>query len=195
MEGDIKDDEIRKKYLKQTAKRIDRLMFVMKDLDMITKFESGIELLNKVDFDLLEIEGIRNEITLRLDRNYETPINVFADEERIQQVLTNLIINSLKYGIEKGVTEVSIEHTNDSKIWVRINDNGDGIAKEHLPRLFERFYRVDKGRDRGTGGSGLGLAIVKHIIEAHNQEIFVESKVGIGSEFSFSLSIIPSKEN
>ena len=195
MEGDIKDDEIRKTYLKQTAKRIDRLMFVMKDLDMITKFESGIELLNKVDFDLLEIEGIRNEITLRLDRNYETPINVFADEERIQQVLTNLIINSLKYGIEKGVTEVSIEHTNDSKIWVRINDNGDGIAKEHLPRLFERFYRVDKGRDRGTGGSGLGLAIVKHIIEAHNQEIFVESKVGIGSEFSFSLSIIPSKEN
>ena len=84
MEGDIKDDEIRKKYLKQTAKRIDRLMFVMKDLDMITKFESGIELLNKVDFDLLEIEGIRNEITLRLDRNYETPINVFVDEERIQ---------------------------------------------------------------------------------------------------------------
>ena len=205
LEGDIKDDEIRTKYLKQTAKGVDRLMFVIKDLDMITKFESGIESLNKVNFDLretiknvfdlLEIEGIRNEITLRLDRNYETPINVFADEERIQQVLTNLIINSLKYGIEKGVTEVSIEHTNDSKIWVRINDNGDGIAKEHLPRLFERFYRVDKGRGRGTGGSGLGLAIVKHIIEAHNEEIFVESKVGIGSEFSFSLSIIPSKEN
>ena len=205
LEGDIKDDKIREKYLKQTAKGADRLMFVINDLDMITKFESGIESLNKVDFDLretiknvfdlLEIEGIRNEITLRLDRNYETPINVFADEERIQQVLTNLIINSLKYGIKKGVTEVSIEHTNDSKIWVRINDNGDGIAKEHLPRLFERFYRVDKGRDRGTGGSGLGLAIVKHIIEAHNEEIFVESKVGIGSEFSFSLSIIPSKEN
>ena len=205
LEGDIKDDEIREKYLKQTAKGVDRLMFVINDLDMITKFESGIESLNKVDFDLretiknvfdlLEIDGIRNEITLRLDRNYETPINVFADEERIQQVLTNLIINSLKYGIEKGVTEVSIEHTNDSKIWVRINDNGNGIEKKHLPRLFERFYRVDKGRDRGTGGSGLGLAIVKHIIEAHNQEIFVESKVGIGSEFSFSLSIKPSKEN
>ncbi len=205
LEGDIKDDKIREKYLKQTAKGVDRLMFVINDLDMITKFESGIESLNKVDFDLretiknvfdlLEIDGIRNEITLRLDRNYETPINVFADEERIQQVLTNLIINSLKYGIKKGVTEVSIEHTNDSKIWVRINDNGDGIAKEHLPRLFERFYRVDKGRDRGTGGSGLGLAIVKHIIEAHNEEIFVESKVGIGSEFSFSLSITPSKEN
>ena len=129
MEGDIKDDEIRKKYLKQTAKRIDRLMFVMKDLDMITKFESGIELLNKVDFDLLEIEGIRNEITLRLDRNYETPINVFVDEERIQQILINLIINSIKYVIEKAVTVVSIEHMNDFKIWVRINDNGDGIAK------------------------------------------------------------------
>ena len=129
MEGDIKDDEIRKKYLKQTAKRIDRLMFVMKDLDMITKFESGIELLNKVDFDLLEIEGIRNEITLRLDRNYETPINVFVDEERIQQVLINLIINSIKYVIEKDVTVVSIEYMNDFKIWVRINDNGDSVAK------------------------------------------------------------------
>ena len=205
LEGDVTDSEIRTKYLKRTAEGVDRLMFVIKDLDMITKFESGIESLNKVDFDLretiknvfdlLEIEGIRNKITLKLDRNYETPVNVFADEERIQQVLTNLIINSLKYGIEKGVTEVSIEHVSDSKIWIRINDNGDGIAKEHLPRLFERFYRVDKGRGRGTGGSGLGLAIVKHIIEAHNEEIFVESKVGIGSEFSFSLSIIPSKEN
>ena len=205
LEGGLEDDEIKTKYLKRAAKGIDRLMFVIKDLDMITKFESGIESLNKVNFDLretiknvfdlLEIEGIRNEITLRLDRNYETPINVFADEERIQQVLTNLIINSLKYGIEKGVTEVSIEHMNGSKIWIRINDNGDGIAKEHLPRLFERFYRVDKGRGRGTGGSGLGLAIVKHIIEAHNEEIFVESKVGIGSEFSFSLSITPLKEN
>jgi len=91
----------------------------------------------------LRIEGIRNEITLRLERNYETPINVFVDEERIQQVLINFIINSIKYVIEKGITVVSIEQMNDFKIWVRINNNEGGIAKEYLPLLFERLYRVD----------------------------------------------------
>ncbi len=112
---------------------------------------------------------------------------MFVDEERIQQVLINLIINSIKYVIEKGVTVVSIEHMNDFKIWVRINDNGDGIAKEHLPRLFERFYRVDQSRSREQGGSGLGLSIVKHIVEAHHQNVLLKSTFGKGSEFSFTM--------
>ncbi|MDC0486986.1 ATP-binding protein, partial [Flavobacteriaceae bacterium] len=142
----------------------------------------------------LEIEGVRNNITLRLDKKYKEPIIVFADEERIQQVLMNLIINSLKYGTERGVTEISFEKMNDTKLLIRINDNGDGISEEHLPRLFERFYRVDKTRNRNQGGSGLGLAIVKHIIEAHHERVFVESKVGIGSEFSFSLPLANKKE-
>ena len=204
LEGGVVDKKIRAKYLKQAAKGVDRLMYVIKDLDLITKIESGIETLNRTAFDiretlnnifeLLEIEGVRNNITLRMDKKYEDPIFVFADEERIQQVLTNLIINSVKYGIERGVTEISCERMNETKLLVRVNDNGDGIDEEHLPRLFERFYRVDKTRNRNQGGSGLGLAIVKHIIEAHNERVFVESKIGVGSEFSFSLPLANKKE-
>ena len=204
LEGGVVDEKTRAKYLKQAAKGVDRLMYVIKDLDLITKIESGIETLNRTAFDiretlnnifeLLEIEGVRNNITLRMDKKYEDPIFVFADEERIQQVLTNLIINSVKYGIERGVTEISCERINETKLLVRVNDNGDGIDEEHLPRLFERFYRVDKTRNRNQGGSGLGLAIVKHIIEAHNERVFVESKIGVGSELSFSLPIANKKE-
>lgn len=204
LEGGVVDEKTRAKYLKQAAKGVDRLMYVIKDLDLITKIESGIETLDRTSFDiretlnnvfeLLEIEGVRNNITLRMDKKYEDPIFVFADEERIQQVLTNLIINSVKYGTERGVTEISCERMNETKLLVRVNDNGDGIDEEHLPRLFERFYRVDKTRNRNQGGSGLGLAIVKHIIEAHNERVFVESKIGVGSEFSFSLPLANKKE-
>ena len=102
--------------------------------------------------------------------------------------MTNLIVNSFKYGVENGTTEVEIDTLTEEKILVRIIDNGNGIGEEHLPRLFERFYRVDKARNRNEGGSGLGLSIVKHIIEAHQEKIFVESTLGVGSEFSFTLS-------
>jgi two-component system phosphate regulon sensor histidine kinase PhoR len=97
-------------------------------------------------------------------------------------------MNSLKYGVDRGVTEVSIESVKKGKILIRISDNGEGIEHKHLPRLFERFFRVEKTRNRTLGGSGLGLSIVKHIIDAHNEKIFVESQAKIGSEFSFTLS-------
>ncbi len=112
---------------------------------------------------------------------------VNGDKERIQQVLTNLIVNSIKYGEYNGTTEVSIENLIKNKVIVRITDNGEGIEAEHLPRLFERFYRVDKSGSRKEGGSGLGLAIVKHIIEAHDEKMYIESEFGVGSEFSFTL--------
>jgi two-component system phosphate regulon sensor histidine kinase PhoR len=112
---------------------------------------------------------------------------VLGDQEKIQQVLTNLVMNSIKYGKENGTTEVSIEDLVNNKIIVRVTDNGEGIQKQHIPRLFERFFRVDKSGARSEGGSGLGLSIVKHIIEAHNQKIYIESKYGYGSEFSFTL--------
>ena len=195
----VDDKKIVKKYLKQTSKGVDRLIYIIKDLDLITKFESGIASLNfkpfniviviQNVFELLEIQASANKIVLKFDREYPNSLMVYADEELIHQVLTNLIINSLKYGVERGVTEVSIEILKENKIFVRIADNGEGIGKEHLPRLFERFYRVDKTRNRNQGGSGLGLAIVKHIIEAHDEKIFVESGVGVGSEFSFSLTL------
>ena len=188
-----------KKYLKQTSKGVDRLIYIIKDLDLITKFESGMATLDQKPFDiiaaienvfeLLEMQVSENKSVLKFDREYPEPLMVYADEERIQQVLTNLIVNSLKYGVERGVTEVSLEVLKEDKILIRIADNGEGIDEEHLPRLFERFYRVDKTRNRNQGGSGLGLAIVKHIIEAHGEKIFVESEAKVGSEFSFSLTL------
>ena len=195
----VGDQKIIKKYLKQTSKGVDRLIYIIKDLDLITKFEAGIATLNQKPFDiistiqnvfeLLEMQASENKIELKFDKEYSDSLIVFADEERILQVLTNLIINSLKYGVERGVTEVSLEVLKENKILVRITDNGEGIDKEHLPRLFERFYRVDKTRNRNQGGSGLGLAIVKHIIEAHGEKIFVESEARVGSAFSFSLTL------
>jgi two-component system phosphate regulon sensor histidine kinase PhoR len=110
-----------------------------------------------------------------------------ADQEKIQQIVTNLVVNSIKYGKKGGTTEVSIEDLINNKVIVRITDNGEGIEKQNIPRLFERFYRVDKSGARSEGGSGLGLAIVKHIIEGHDEKIYVESQIGVGSEFSFTL--------
>ncbi|OUV62040.1 MAG: two-component sensor histidine kinase [Gammaproteobacteria bacterium TMED119] len=197
LQGAVKDKVVREKYLKRTAKGVERLIYIVKDLDLITQFESGIKSIDRTYFDiiklvqnvfdLLEMQASKNNITIGFDREYHLPVMVYADEERIQQVLTNLIINSLKYGVEKGKTEVTIQEVNDEKIVVRINDNGEGIAEEHIPRLFERFYRVDKSGNRKQGGSGLGLAIVKHIIEAHQEKLLVESTPGVGSEFSFTL--------
>jgi two-component system phosphate regulon sensor histidine kinase PhoR len=112
---------------------------------------------------------------------------VKGDSEKIRQVVTNLLVNSIKYGHENGTTEVSVENLIQNKVIVRVTDNGEGIPEQHIPRLFERFYRVDKSGSRKDGGSGLGLAIVKHIIEAHEERIYVESVVEVGSEFSFTL--------
>ena len=129
----------------------------------------------------------KKNIILTFDEFSESSIIVYADMKRIQQVLTNLIVNSIKYGHSNGTTELSVESLTSNKVVVRITDNGEGIEEEHIPRIFERFYRVDKSGARSEGGSGLGLAIVKHILEAHNEKIYVESKIGIGSEFSFTL--------
>jgi two-component system phosphate regulon sensor histidine kinase PhoR len=129
----------------------------------------------------------KKNITLTFDTKYNSKILVFADQEKIQQVVTNLVMNSIKYGKENGTTEVSIEDLVNNKIIVRITDNGEGIEKKHISRLFERFYRVDKSGARSEGGSGLGLAIVKHIVEGHDEKIYIESEYGVGSEFSFTL--------
>ena len=197
IEGALKDKKVRGKYLRRSAKGVDRLISIVKDLDLITQFESGIKTVDKTDFniyelienvyDLMEFESEKNNTKLLINNKNITPVIVNADKERILQVLTNLIVNSIKYGKENGFTEVKVEEYDKDRIIVRIKDNGEGIEDEHLPRLFERFYRIDKNRSRKKGGSGLGLSIVKHIIEAHQEQIFVESKIGQGTEFSFTL--------
>jgi two-component system phosphate regulon sensor histidine kinase PhoR len=133
------------------------------------------------------MKASKKDILLMFDMKYNRPVMVVGDQEKIQQVVMNLVVNSIKYGKVKGSTEVSIEDLTDEKVIVRITDNGEGIEKKNIPRLFERFYRVDKSGARTEGGSGLGLSIVKHIIEAHDEKIYVSSKFGIGSEFSFTV--------
>ncbi len=197
LDGAMEDEKLRKKYLNRASKGVERLIYIIKDLDMITKLEVGDLSLNKETFDIVELvsnvfelfemKASKKKITLTFDMDYNEPIMVYADRERIQQVLTNLIVNSIKYGHEKGTTEVSIENLIKNKAIIRVTDNGEGIDEKDLPRLFERFYRVDKSGSRKEGGSGLGLSIVKHIIEAHEEKIYVESQLGVGSEFSFTL--------
>ena len=199
LEREIDDEELKKKYLKRTSKGLDRLVHIVRDLDLITAFESGVKSIEKSKFDLMElIKNVidlfemqlkKNSVSLSVDGDDSLTFFVEADKERIQQVLTNLIINSLKYSVEKGSIEISINKLNKNKLIVDVTDNGEGIEEKHLPRIFERFYRIDKTRNRKLGGSGLGLAIVKHIIQAHGERVFVESKFGVGSKFSFTLEI------
>ena len=197
IDGAVENLDIRDKYLDRASKGLDRLIYIVKDLDMISKLEMGdlslemtsfnlLELCDEV-FDLFEIKAASKKISLLYDRDYTESINVYADRDRILQVLSNLIVNSIKYGREKGTTEITIEDLTEDKVIVRITDNGEGINQDNISRLFERFFRVEKSRSRSIGGSGLGLSIVKHIIEAHKEHIYVESELEVGSEFSFTL--------
>ena len=197
IEGAVNDKLIRDKYLGRASKGVERLVAIVKDLDMIAKLETeglqmNTEVFNIIDltqnvFDLLEMRSKKRNITLQFDKIYEFPVFVKADKERIEQVLINLIVNSVKYGKINGITTLGIESYTENKFIIKVVDNGEGIKQEHIPRLFERFYRVDQSRSREQGGSGLGLSIVKHIIEAHNETILLKSTFTEGSEFSFTL--------
>ena len=200
LDGAMDDKTLLDKYLNRTDNSIERLIYIIKDLDLITQLESSTMNLNISSFNLidlisdifeqLEIKSKEKNIKLFFDKKYDKEILVKADKARIEQVITNLLVNSINYGSKNGSTEVSISDLTEDKLIVRVTDNGDGIDQEHLPRLFERFYRVDVSRSRSHGGSGLGLAIVKHIIDAHNENIYINSELGVGSEFSFTLQKI-----
>ena len=197
IEGAVNDKQIRTKYLERANKGVERLVAVTKDLDMIAKLENegvkiNIDVFNVLEiiqnvFDLFEMRAKKRNIILKFDRIYEFPVFVKGDKEKIQQVLINLVVNSIKYGKPNGTTIVAVDNYNEEKFVVKVNDNGEGIKQQHLSRLFERFYRVDQSRSREQGGSGLGLSIVKHIIEAHDESIFLKSTFGEGSEFSFTI--------
>jgi two-component system, OmpR family, phosphate regulon sensor histidine kinase PhoR len=196
LEGGLKDPEINREYLVRSEKNIERMIAIVDDLEVISRLETGelkldISHVNIVDLsrevtDLLETKARRKEIRLFFREDYVKPIFVLADKERIRQVLINLLDNSIKYGNEKGNTKISFFDM-DENILVEITDNGIGIETKDIPRLFERFFRVDKSRSREQGGSGLGLAIVKHILEAHQQTINVRSSPGVGTTFAFTL--------
>ncbi|MEJ6675001.1 MAG: ATP-binding protein [Polaribacter sp.] len=197
LEGAINDKNIRLKYLERANKGVERLVAVTKDLDMIAKLETdGLKLNMEVSnilesiqnvFDLVEMKAKKRNIILKFDRIYDFPVFVVGDIEKIEQVLINLIVNSIKYGKPNGTTIVAVDDYKSNAFLIRVIDNGEGIKPIHLPRLFERFYRADQSRSREQGGSGLGLSIVKHIVEAHHQTVFLKSVFGKGSEFSFTM--------
>lgn len=196
LDGGLEDQNINRLYLERTEKNIERLTNIVNDLEAISRLESGelkpeygkfniISLTDEV-IDSLEVKALNRKITLQFGGIYESPVNVYADREKIRQVLTNLLQNSIAYGNEKGFTKISFFDM-DEHVLIEVTDNGIGIEKEHLSRIFERFYRTDKSRSREQGGTGLGLAIVKHIIEAHKQNISTRSTIGVGTTFSFTL--------
>jgi two-component system, OmpR family, phosphate regulon sensor histidine kinase PhoR len=198
MDGALNNPDVNKKFLTSTSKNIDRLVNLVDDLDEISKLESGRQLLNKVSFvmqdlikevfESLAIKAAKKEIKQTIKKGCEAPIPVFADKEKIRQVIINLIDNAVKYGKQNGTIEAGIYKLDGKRVLIEISDDGYGINEEHLPRVFERFYRTDLARSRKEGGSGLGLAICKHIIEAHGQTIHVRSKEDVGTTFGFTLS-------
>lgn len=199
LDGAIDDKKVREKFLHNATKNTDRLAQLIEDLSVISKLESGelplnkepfnIQELIKDTFDALSIKANSKNISFLIKKGCENPVKIFADKEKIRQVIINLLDNSVKYGKQGGHTKAGIYNMDDETALIEISDNGIGIEEEQLPRVFERFYRVDKARSRAEGGTGLGLAIVKHIIEAHGQNINVRSKPNIGTTFGFTMQI------
>ncbi|XOV69079.1 MAG: sensor histidine kinase [Fluviicola sp.] len=195
LEGGLEDENVNRQFLERASKATDRMTTILEDLDKISKMEAGaieleyshfdiVELVEDI-FDELERRAHKRKIKLKFAKDFD-PIFVYADKGKISQVLTNLIGNSISYGHEKGETSIRFYILNNI-ITVEVSDNGPGIPEEDLPRLFERFYRVEKSRNRNAGGSGLGLSIARHFIEAHGQTISVRSTLGVGSTFTFGL--------
>ena len=197
--GAMEEEAVRKKFLENTSKNADRLVTLINDLDEITRLESGEQLLYKQNFiiqdqikevyDSLAIKTQPKQITTSIKKGCETPVTVYADKEKIRQVLINLVENSTKYGKQHGQIVASIYKTDDRHVLIEISDDGIGIDKDHLPRIFERFYRTDAARSRDKGCTGLGLAICKHIIEAHGQNIHVRSTPDVGTTIGFTLEL------
>lgn len=194
LEGGLEDEKVNRDFLERASKGVDRLTKIVEDLDLITKLESGVMDLRMTRMDLRElvadtlraVEISAREKGVRLVNELPSPTWVRADQHRMAQVFTNLVGNAINYGRPGGKCVVRSYVLGDQVV-VEVADDGIGISEEHLPRLFERFYRVGKSRARNEGGSGLGLAIVKHIIEAHGQGITVKSTEGEGTVFSFTV--------
>lgn len=198
LDGAVDDEKNRMRFLKKAARSLDGLDILVQDLLTVSHMEAGDITMHKENFDIGEMiydifdqfEEVVKEERLKLFASCKRfeEIIVHADPRRIYQVIVNLISNAVKYSSVNGKVYVSVDEDNKGKIKIIVSDNGIGIPPEHLNRIFERFYRVDKSRSKEKGGTGLGLSIVKHIVEAHLSEIHVKSKVGKGTDFSFELN-------
>ena len=197
LDGGMEDGKVNMKYLEKATRNLDRLGNIVEDLIMLNQYETDIMQLNIQPFDISELtkqvmdeqelQASKKNIELFIKEDTASQRKVFADRKHIHHLLSNLVNNSIKYGHENGLTKIGFYDVED-KLLIEVSDNGPGIANEHLARLFERFYRVDKARSRGHGGTGLGLSICKHIVEAHKEKIHVRSTLDIGTTFGFTLS-------
>lgn len=196
IDGAVKDKNVRMRFLKKAAKSLDGLDLLVQDLLTLSQIETGdikmhfehIDLYKLTEEIIDQFEGKKAE-TKDIQFNIISPakkVMAFADWQRMNQVMTNLISNAIKYSHETGRVTVKFE-VGKKLITVKVIDEGEGISPEHINRIFERFYRVDKSRSRERGGTGLGLAIVKHIMEGHGSKVEVESIPSKGSTFSFKL--------
>ena len=199
-DGAMEDPIIGNKFVNQAQANVQRLVGLLNDVDVITNLEINKEPILKTSFiiqDLinevvhnLSVKWLKKNIQFQFKKGSENLVHVFADRNKIYQLLVNIFSNAAKYGKIDGLITASIYAMEDGKILIEISDDGIGIAEEHIPRLFERFYRTDDARSREVGGTGLGLAICKHIIEAHNESIQIRSKINVGTTVGFTL---PSK--
>ena len=197
LEGGLEDETINRKFLERAEKSVEKLIKLLNELDMIIRLDTGGIKLNfqtvdivaivKEAIEALEFKAEKKGIQFEINRKFLDPIWIKADEDKIGQVVSNLLLNSIKYGVNGGKTKISFQDMND-KILIEFKDNGIGIKEKELSRVFDRFYRTEKGRSYDSKGFGLGLSIVKHIVEAHNETIQLNSQEGKGSTFSFTLS-------
>ena len=195
LDGGLEDPNVNRAFLERASKSTDRITGILDDLDQITRMETEnlrleirsfdiVELL-KESFETFELIGKEKNFKLNFEKSFSAKY-VQADRNKMGQVFTNLISNAISYGKENGELKVSILDIEDRYL-LEFKDNGPGIEPHHLSRLFERFYRVEKSRNRNEGGSGLGLAIAKHIVESHGQSIQVKSQVGVGTTFVITI--------
>lgn len=197
LDGAIDDPNVNRKFLNNATKGIQRLVQLTDDLNQISKLESGqgqlettsfvIQDLVKDVYEELMLKAKEKSIEMLIKKGTEASIYVTADKEKIKQVIVNLVENALKYGNTGGTITTGFYQMDEGRVYIEVSDDGPGIAEQHVPRIFERFYRADRSRSRDVGGTGLGLAIVKHIIEAHGETVTVRSKLGVGSSFGFTL--------
>jgi two-component system phosphate regulon sensor histidine kinase PhoR len=197
-DGAVDDPKLSNKFIKQAEANVQRLVGLLNDVDVITNLEINKEPILKQHFiiqDLiveavqnLNVKLIKKNIQFQLKKDSEEPVEVFADKNKIYQVLVNIFSNAAKYGKIDGEIIASVYYLEDKKVLIEITDNGIGIEESHIPRLFERFYRTDDARSREIGGTGLGLAICKHIIEAHGENIHVRSQLNVGTTVGFTLA-------
>lgn len=197
LQGALENPEVNRPFLEKTSRNIDRLVNLINDLDEISKLERGEQVIYKQNFiiqelvkevfESLSIKAEQKNIRYSIKKGCESPLTVFADKEKIRQVILNLVENSIKYGKYGGNITASMYVTDEKHVLIEISDDGIGMAERHLSRIFERFYRTEEGRSLDITGSGLGLAICKHIIEAHGQTMHVRSTEHVGTTIGFTL--------